>query len=192
MPRDYFDRPGLFDRGTWLLGFVRYQARGSRPAHGLCDRGSRRFGIAPHQDDGIFTLLHTDGSPGLQICPSWEGSDVHRDEAMLDDDLEWIDVPHLPGHWIVNLGTLLNRWSNARFKATLHRVVVADESSERHSLPFFYESNIDAPIECLPSCVLQEQEGVSSPLPVCTPGDILLEMAHHNGLTLTPVPEQGG
>ena len=70
----------FFDRAPWLLGFVRY-------APVVSDVDQNLFGIAPHQDDGVFTLLHTDGSPGLQVCPAWRGADVHRDEAMFGKDL---------------------------------------------------------------------------------------------------------
>eukprot|EP00929_Paragymnodinium_shiwhaense_P040455 TRINITY_DN21121_c0_g1_i10.p1 TRINITY_DN21121_c0_g1~~TRINITY_DN21121_c0_g1_i10.p1 ORF type:complete len:358 (+),score=60.48 TRINITY_DN21121_c0_g1_i10:143-1216(+) len=177
MPRDHFDmQPGLFDRSPWLLGMVHYMPTPS-------DLGAGKFGIAPHQDDGMFTLLYTDGQPGLQICPAWQGSGVHRDAAMLDASLEWMDVQHMPGHWVVNLGTLLSRWSNGRFKATLHRVVTASASPDRYSLPFFYEANLDAVIDCLPSCH-SWKEGLPAPLPAATPGDILLELARQEKLQL--------
>lgn len=134
------------------------------------------------QDDGIFTLLHTDGSPGLQICPEWTGSGVHRDVAMQDAGLQWEDVEHMPDHWVVNLGTMLQRWSNGAFKATLHRVV-SDGRAERFSMPFFYEPNIDAQIQCLPSCRVPGKK----PMPPTTPGDIMLQMAEAHGLHLRPI-----
>lgn len=40
----------------------------------------------------------------------------------------------------------LERWSNGCFRATLH-AVVNESRRERISLPFFYETNIDATIE---------------------------------------------
>eukprot|EP00658_Telonema_sp_P-2_P062707 TRINITY_DN51392_c0_g1_i1.p1 TRINITY_DN51392_c0_g1~~TRINITY_DN51392_c0_g1_i1.p1 ORF type:complete len:182 (-),score=13.82 TRINITY_DN51392_c0_g1_i1:159-704(-) len=162
MPRGHFDTPGLFDQPTWLLGMVRYLAQ---------QPGSRRqYGIAPHQDSGIFTLLYTDGGAGLEMCPDWTGSGVHRDYEMLDDQLSWQPVPHLEGHWVENFGTLLHRWTNGLCKPTLHRVVPHNPGTERYSLPFFYEPNIDAKIECLGSCVhLQE------PLAPTCPGQIALD-----------------
>lgn len=177
MPSEYFDAPGLFDRPTWLLGFVHYSHTASDPGMGV-------FGIKPHQDDGIFTLLHTDGSRGLQICPGWRGSGKHREQAMLDPTLNWVDVPPKPGHWVVNLGTLLQRWSNGVFRATLHRVVTLPGAPDRYSLPFFYEANLDARIECLSSCM---GRGGELPPPT-TPGDISLELALRDGLPLHPAP----
>jgi isopenicillin N synthase-like dioxygenase len=55
----------------------------------------------------MFTFLVTDDTPGLQI--NLQG--------------EWIDVPPLKGGFIVNLGDLLQFWTNDTFKSTLHRVV---------------------------------------------------------------------
>ena len=43
------------------------------------------------------------------------------------------------------------RWTNGRFRSTLHRVVV-DGSADRYSIPFFFEPNFDTQVECLPSC----------------------------------------
>ena len=44
-PRDFFCQPGYFDRGTWLLGAVKYDmTRASDPISG-------QYGIAPHQGE---------------------------------------------------------------------------------------------------------------------------------------------
>ena len=43
------------------------------------------------------------------------------------------------------------RWTNGRFKSTVHRVVT-DGSADRYSIPFFFEPNFDTRVECLPSC----------------------------------------
>lgn len=36
---------------------------------------------------------------------------------------EWYDVPPVKGAYIVNLGDMLQRWTNDTFRSTLHRVV---------------------------------------------------------------------
>lgn len=128
----FFDRPGLFDRPTYQTGMVRYLEQRSDPSAGL-------FSIRPHADGGIFTLLFTDGEPGLHICP---------DKHVAPHKREWIAVQPRADAAIVNLGTELERWSNGRFRATLH-AVVNESGRERISLPFFYETNIDATIEPL-------------------------------------------
>jgi len=172
----------LFDRSAYLLGFVRYQ-----PVASALDlpQNQQKFGIAPHQDGGVFTLLYTDGSPGLQVCPSWGGTGIHRTSTMHDKELQWYDVPFRKGHWIVNLGTMMSRWSSGFFKATLHRVVIKDQKSEaaRHSMPFFYEPNVDAEVRP----VVVARSGTASPVGATrtiTPGQIALDMAKQDGLAL--------
>ena len=60
---------------------------------------------------------------------------------VLGKDGAWLDVPHLPGCFVVNIGDMLARWTNDRWVSTLHRVVnpppdrVAD--SRRQSIVFF-------------------------------------------------------
>eukprot|EP00438_Fugacium_kawagutii_P035986 Skav213300 [mRNA] locus=scaffold2480:557606:561059:- [translate_table: standard] len=127
------------------------------------------FGIRPHQDDGMCTLLYTDGSPGLEYAKGRSDLETDlglfsgkhcRDDAQFSSDILWEAVPFLPGHWIVNLGTDLFRWTQQRSavdgagcrpcKATLHRVVPAPGATERYSMPFFYEANLDTPDPCFP------------------------------------------
>ena len=95
-----------------------------------------------HTDYGTLTLLRQDDAPGgLQLR---------------DSDEEWVDVPAVPGAFVVNVGDALQRWTNDRWRSTLHRVVVppldADRSCERFSMAFFHNANWDAVIECIPTC----------------------------------------
>lgn len=93
------------------------------------------------------------------LCIS-TSNDPGRDDAQFSSDIIWEAVPFLPGHWIVNLGTDLFRWTQQRSavdgagckpcKATLHRVVPAPGAIERYSMPFFYEANLDTPDPCYP------------------------------------------
>ena len=131
--KNFFDEQGFFDRGTWLLGLVHYSATVSDGAKGI-------YGIKPHSDSGMFTLLLGDGQPGLQVCLDKEASVGQR---------VWLEVdPPPPGHLVVNLGQVLERWSGGRFKATMHRVML-DGTKERWSVPFFYDPNIDCSIKPL-------------------------------------------
>jgi isopenicillin N synthase-like dioxygenase len=43
------------------------------------------------------------------------------------------------------------RWTNDRWKSTLHRVVPVPQ--RRQSIAFFHNANWDAQIECLPMCL---------------------------------------
>jgi isopenicillin N synthase-like dioxygenase len=69
----------------------------------------------------------------------------------------WVDVPILPGCFIVNLGDLMARWTNDAWVSTSHREVNPPEEagpkSRRMSLVFFHNPNYDAPVACIPTCL---------------------------------------
>ncbi|GJP56382.1 hypothetical protein CLOM_g15446 [Closterium sp. NIES-68] len=107
-PRDFFDLPGRFDDPIALLRLLHYSGEASRPQEGV-------LGAGAHTDYGMLTLLLV-SHPGLEIC-------VDRSSA----PQRWVRVPVLPGAFIVNIGDMLERWSNATWRSTLHRVVVLPE-----------------------------------------------------------------
>ena len=76
-----------------------------------------------HTDYGTITLLFTDGSPGLQIQP--RGTDG------------WITAPHVPNAFLINVGDLLQRWTNDRYMSTPHRVVNNNLDKSRYSFAHF-------------------------------------------------------
>ncbi|KAK5659971.1 hypothetical protein OQA88_13436 [Cercophora sp. LCS_1] len=83
-------------------------------------------GVGPHKDSsGWWTFLLQASPPhvkGLQV---------------LSDDGTWIDVPAIPGSFVVNIGQAFEVVTNGVCKATTHRVVLAPGSPERFSVPFF-------------------------------------------------------
>ncbi len=91
------------------------------------------IGAGAHTDYGSITLLMTDGEPGLQARP--RGGD-------------WIDVPHLDGAFVVNIGDCLMRWTNDIYVSTPHRVL--PPKRRRRSVAFFLDPNPDAVIAALP------------------------------------------
>ena len=92
-----------------------------------------------HTDYGILTILWSENSRGLQA----------QNRAG-----EWVDVVAAPDEFIINIGDLMMNWTNDRWVSTLHRVVppVEDLTNRRQSIPFFFNPNPDAIIECLDSC----------------------------------------
>jgi len=88
-----------------------------------------------HTDYGTITLLFTDGNPGLQIKP--RGTD------------EWIDAPHIPNTFIVNVGDLLQRWTNDVYVSTPHRVVNEHLNTSRYSLAHFVHPQDDVEVNSL-------------------------------------------
>ena len=82
--------------------------------------------------------------------------------------------PSLTDSFIVNIGELMARWTNERWKATLHRVVNPPPEqapmSRRLSLVFFHNPNYDAPVAALPGTV---PDGEVPKYPPTTSGDHL-------------------
>lgn len=97
---------------------------------------SASMGVHHHTDAGALTVLLQDSVGGLQ---------VYNDDA-------WYDVPPLEGAFVVNTGDMMQVWSNDRYRAAVHRVR-AMETSDRYSVPFFFNPAADASIEPLPSVV---------------------------------------
>ena len=91
------------------------------------------IGAGAHTDYGSVTLLMTDGEPGLQVRPRGGG---------------WVDVPHVPDAYVVNIGDCLMRWSNDIYVSTPHRV--RPPARRRRSIAFFLDPNPDALISALP------------------------------------------
>ena len=64
--------------------------------------------------------------------------------------------------FIINIGDLMARWTNDRWVSTLHRVVKPDARkggvNRRQSIAFFLNTNYDAEIECIPTCLEAGQE----------------------------------
>ena len=95
------------------------------------------FGQAPHTDNSFMTALARTEVPGLAVrLPSGE----------------WFAPPIIPGTFLINLGNIMRRWSNDRFLSTPHGVI-NESGVDRYSIAYFHSPNVNAVIECLPSCV---------------------------------------
>lgn len=133
--REDFFAPYI-DRRRGTLRAVLYPDQPEEPKP-----GQLRYGA--HSDYGGLTVLRQEDAPGgLQVF-SKAG--------------EWIDVPAVPGAFVINVGDLMARWTNDRWRSTLHRVVNpprdVTNSTRRLSLVMFTGPNDDAVISCLPSCM---------------------------------------
>lgn len=135
---DTFDA-AFADRPATLMKVVRYP--------GTTETAQ---GVGAHKDSGVLTLLLVEpDSTGLQVE---SGSD------------EWIDVPPLPGAFIVNIGELLEVATGGYLRATRHRVLAPRPGTDRVSIPYFLNPALDAliPILALPAELAARCRGVEA------------------------------
>lgn len=97
-------------------------------------------GIGAHTDYECFTILHAT-APGLEV---------------LNARNRWVDAPPVPGAFVINIGDLLEVFSNGRWVSTAHRVRKVSEA--RYSAPLFFNLDYDAEIAPAPHLVLRDGE----------------------------------
>ncbi|XP_047064501.1 gibberellin 2-beta-dioxygenase 5-like [Lolium rigidum] len=118
------DDDGMTKCCTWSTCFLRLNryppCRGSGGAFGLC----------AHTDSDFLTILRPlDTVGGLQLLK----------------DGRWLTVKPNPGALVVNIGDLLQAWSNDVYRSVEHRVV-AHPARERFSVAFFLCPSYDTVI----------------------------------------------
>jgi isopenicillin N synthase-like dioxygenase len=97
-----------------------------------------QIGCGAHTDWGALTLLAQDEAGGLQLQRK---------------DGSWLDVPPMPGAYVVNVGDMMQRWTNDRWLSTLHRVINRHTGRDRHSIAYFCDLDNAASIVPLATCV---------------------------------------
>jgi isopenicillin N synthase-like dioxygenase len=105
-------------------------------------------GLGAHTDIQCLTLLWQDMSGGLQV---------------LSADGEWLDAAPIEGTLVVNIGDLLSRLSNNKFKSTVHRVYNRQKSS-RYAMPFFLGFNPEAMCSVVPTCIDEDHPALYPPI----------------------------
>ncbi|KAK4503954.1 hypothetical protein PRZ48_004869 [Zasmidium cellare] len=106
------------------------------------DSEANANGLGAHADFSWFTMVLQDKVAGLEV---------------LNRDGVWIEAPPKEGTFVVNVGQYLERQTNGKFVATVHRV--RNKTGERrYSIPFFLSQDSDADIEVLESCLEPGQE----------------------------------
>jgi isopenicillin N synthase-like dioxygenase len=94
------------------------------------------LGVNHHTDAGALTILLQDEQPGLEVFR----------------DGRWHLVEPRADALVVNIGDVVQVWSNDRYPAALHRVL-ANTRQPRYSAPFFYCPAYDTDYAPLPSTV---------------------------------------
>ena len=95
------------------------------------------IGLGAHTDYECFSTVWQNGVPGLQ---------------MLTLGGDWLELPAVPGTFAVNLGDLMQQWTNDYFVSTAHRVINTTQEP-RYSLVQFVGVDFDVLVEGLPGCV---------------------------------------
>lgn len=105
------------------------------------------IGIGAHTDYGFLTILFQDQVGGLQV----------RNRAG-----EWVSAPPVEKTFVVNIGDLVQTFTNDRYTSTMHRVINTS-GAERYSIPFFIDLDFDAVVEPVPTCVTAEGSAKYTP-----------------------------
>ena len=121
-PRDYFANQFCAESedSYAILRLLRY------PPGRISANAEPELGVGAHVDSGCLVMLLQDEIGGLQVQNS-RG--------------EWIDAPPIADTLVINMGMMLQIWSNNYFLAAPHRVINSSNKI-RHSVPFFFEPNL--------------------------------------------------
>ncbi len=130
LPADFFAE--RLSRHACQLRLLHYPAPEGELAPG-------QLRCSEHTDLGLTTILRNEAAPG--------GLEVRTRGG------EWIAAPAIPDTFVVNIGDLMMRWTNDRWRSTPHRVAVppAETRSRRLSIGFFVVPNYDAQVVCMPA-----------------------------------------
>lgn len=127
LPVDYFEK--LQRKPITIQRLLHYPRQ-------LGEISQKEIGIGAHTDYGFLTILAQDSAGGLQVR-NRQG--------------EWVSAPPVDGTFIVNIGDLVQTFTNDRYISTMHRVINASRTA-RYSLPFFIDLDFDALVEVVPTC----------------------------------------
>ncbi len=138
LPEDHFE--GLQRNPITIQRLLHYPPQEGEVAQ-------EEIGIGAHTDYGFLTILSQDAVGGLQV----------RNLAG-----EWISAPPVEDTFVINIGDLVQTFTNDRYTSTMHRVVNTT-GRERYSIPFFMDLDFDAIVEPLPTCVTAENPATYGP-----------------------------
>ncbi len=99
-------------------------------------------GAGAHTDYGCVTLLLQDQIGGLQV-KNRQG--------------EWVDATPIDNALVVNIGDLMQRWTNDEYVSTAHRVRASLPDVHRYSFPFFVEPDYETSVTCVPSGATEQK-----------------------------------
>ena len=160
---DFFDR--RFEQPVSVFRLIHYPPASAR-------QSADQPGAGAHTDYGCVTLLYQ----GRRRWP-----------AVQNRQGEWIDAPPIGSTFVVNIGDMMARWSNDRYRSTPHRVI-SPRGVHRYSMPFFARTHMDTEIRCLPAASTRTTRRSIRRPPVARLADLALRAdpclsARRNGLS---------
>lgn len=132
LPADYFTAR-FTNEPTTLFRIFNY------PRHAWSESADE-WGVREHTDMGFLTILRQDNSGGLQVKA--------RDDT-------WLSAPPVAGTFVINIGDMLEVWTQGIYRATPHRVR-NKAAGDRLSLPFFFDPNWNSTLEPIDPALLRK------------------------------------
>ncbi|KAL2477217.1 2-oxoglutarate (2OG) and Fe(II)-dependent oxygenase superfamily protein [Forsythia ovata] len=123
---------GFFEEHTSFMRFNHYPP---------CPVPHLVLGVGRHKDGGALTILAQDDVGGLEVKRKTDG--------------EWIFVKPTPNAYIINVGDIIQVWSNDKYESVEHRVMV-NPDKERFSIPFFLNPSHFTWVEPLEELINEE------------------------------------
>ncbi|KAH7660892.1 Codeine 3-O-demethylase protein [Dioscorea alata] len=99
------------------------------------------LGVGRHKDSEALTVLYQDQVGGLDVKRKSDG--------------EWIRVKPTPNSYIINVGDIIQVWTNEKYESVEHRVSVNSEKA-RLSIPFFFFPTFSTNVKPLEELVTDE------------------------------------
>ncbi|XP_061373417.1 jasmonate-induced oxygenase 2-like [Gastrolobium bilobum] len=106
-----------------------------------CPYPQLALGVGRHKDGGALTILAQDEVGGLEV----------KRKA----DQEWVRVKPTPDAYIINVGDIIQVWSNDAYESVEHRAMVNSEK-ERFSIPFFFNPAHDTEVKPLEELINEQ------------------------------------
>ena len=133
LPEHYFD--DKIEPPQAFMRVINYPDQPNDPLPGQLRAGA-------HSDYGTLTILRSENvAGGLQV----------RDRSGA-----WLDVVTTPESFVINIGDMMQYWTNDRWISTVHRVVNPPRDknlgSRRQSIVFFHSPNENTLISCREGC----------------------------------------
>ncbi|MFN0275093.1 MAG: isopenicillin N synthase family dioxygenase [Chitinophagales bacterium] len=157
LPENFFD--DKIHKGNSILRAIYYPP--------IVDEPKSAIRAEQHEDINLITLLVGASADGLEV---------------LRNDGAWIPVKTSPDEIVVNVGDMLQRFTNDVLKSTTHRVVNPPKElwhTFRLSIPFFLHPVSKMDLTCLTSCITSDNPLHYEPI---SAGDYLDERLREIGL----------